>query len=151
MPWVALPSGRFVNRCTGDRIGKLARRQHSLSKVFYEMGMLSQFPRWVGVPCSCAALPREDESNFLRWVMEANQSHGFSEVAVVGYDYRAIVDIQPRIIEQMDCQIDVRSFFFSLQNSYGRCLTRRRTGERRAHFMRKKVPLLNGEFRDRGF
>ena len=44
------------------------------------------------------------------------QSNGFRNVAVIGYYDRAIVKIQPSVIEQMNGKIDVRALLFRLYN-----------------------------------
>ena len=43
-----------------------------------------------------------------------DQSHRFGNIAVVADHYRAVVGIQPTVVQEMHGEIDVRAFFLGL-------------------------------------
>ena len=70
------------------------------------------------------------------------EAHRFGDVAVVAHDDRAIVGVQPAIVEQVDRQIDVRALLLGPDHLDG-ALVGEWSGKRRAHLVAHEMPEIH--------
>jgi len=90
-------------------------------------------------------MARRYQAKNLVWVMGSHQLHGLGHIAIVRNDHGTIIVIQSRIIEQVNGQINVRAFFYRLDNLNR---IRWRVGVGHANIMLKKMAVMNRYFGD---
>lgn len=85
----------------------------------------------------------DDPDFFLELVFDDLQCLG--QIAVIGYDDSAIIEIEPGVIQQMHGKVDIGTFFFRFYDPgepqrIGR-------GDGRINLMTQEMPIIDAKFR----
>ena len=130
----APPPRRFADVGTGNRVRQLRTPK----------GALPDSPREVRVRPESngrTSASRNHQADKLR-MAPSHQAHRLREITVVAHHDRAIVGVQPAVVQEMYCKIDVRPLFFGLDH-LRRPRVSNRARQRHSNTVAQEVPEVD--------